>query len=70
MVERHVMQSVTFMVIFAYKRKEDQTDIDGRQAVCEMYHDITQCVMDTLRYHAVCDGHTAVCDRHSEITRL
>jgi len=70
MVERHVMQNVRFSVIFAYERKEDQTDIDGGQVVCEMYHDITQCVTDTLRYHAVCDGHTAVCDRHSEITWL
>ena len=23
------------------------TNIDGGQAVCEMYHDITQCVTDT-----------------------
>ena len=48
MVERHVMQNVRFSVIFAYERKEEQTDIDGGQAVCEMYHDITRC-----------DGHTA-----------
>jgi len=43
------MQNVKFSVIFAYGRKEDQTDIDGGQVVCEMYHDITRC-----------DGHTAI----------
>ena len=32
------------------------TDIDGGQAMCETYHDITRCVTDTPRYRAVCDG--------------
>ena len=38
------------------------TDIDGRQAVCETYHDITLCVTDTRDI--------ARCVTDSEITRL
>ena len=29
MVERHVMQNVRFLVIFAYEHKEDQTKMPG-----------------------------------------
>jgi len=48
------------------------TDIDGGQAVCETYRDITQCVMDTPRYRAVCDGqrdNPVVTDTPRYITR-